>query len=124
MNYSEEQVKEFLDKNNKDWNDLIDQKYVTESTFVGLRDMKLKGVKPSLEIPTDKLLLNPLKAFIQALTKQRNLWTKINHNTESEEEREMALVISNRYDRILKVLRNQLNLSKRAVLTVSEEEVK
>lgn len=111
-NYSEEKVKKFLEKNNQEWIDLVNKKYVKLDTFEKIRDMNIKGVKPSLEIPVEELLKNPLQSFISSLTKQRNLWKKINHNTKSHEEREMSLIISDRYDSILKALKNQLNLSK------------
>ncbi len=112
MEYTEEEVKSFLQRNNDEWIKLVEDKYVKKKTFERIRDLKIKGIKPSLEIFTEDLLENPLKAFFKAITKQRNLWTKINHNTMDDETREMSLQISNRYDEILKVLKNQLNLTK------------
>ena len=122
MNYTEEQVRKFLEKNNQEWNDLINKKYVNKETFDKIRNMKLKGVEPSVEVLVEDLLRNPLQAFIKSLTKQRNLWNKINRKTKSEEEREMALTISNRYDSILRALKNQLNLSKITLLTERSKE--
>lgn len=122
MNYTEEQVRKFLERNNKEWTDLLDKKYIHKETFDRIRNIKLKNVKPSVEILVEDLLENPLQAFITSLTKQRNLWTRINNKTKSEDEREMSLTISNRLDSILKALKNQLNLSKITALTRRRKE--
>ncbi len=113
MTYTEEQVKEFLKKNNDEWIEILEKKYVRKEVFEKIKNIKIKGVKPSLEIPMEDLLENPLQAFIKTLTKQRNLWNKINHHTKEDEEREMSLKISDRDDEILKALRNQLDLTKK-----------
>ena len=112
MKYTEEQVRKFLEKNNDEWMNLVEKKYVRKDVFERIRDLKIKGQKPSLEVSEKELLRNPLNAFIIALTKQRNMWTKINNLAKDDDSREMALKISDKYDAILKALRNQLNLNK------------
>lgn len=111
MKYTEEQVKKFLEKNNGEWMDLVEKKYVRKDVFERIRDLKIKGQKPNLEVDERELLKNPLNAFIRALTKQRNMWNKINHLAKDDDSREMSLKISDKYDAILKALRNQLNLN-------------
>ncbi len=113
MGYTEKQVKKFIDKNNDEWLNLIDKSYVKKEVFEKIRNMKIKGVKPSLEIMEKDLLENPLQSFISALMKQRNQWTKVNNLAKDDESREMALIISDKYDAILKALRDQLNLAVR-----------
>lgn len=113
MKYTEKQLEEFIDKNNEIWLDLIEERYVRKDVFEQIRNLKIKGVKPSLEIMEKDLLKNPLQAFISALMKQRNQWTKINNLAKDDDSREMAFIISDKYDGILEELRSQLNLGKR-----------